>query len=234
MLRLRGWLAAALVAACAGAPPPPVAGTGTLYGDVRLTPRQGVTPPPPARSGGGYDDPRLRGARLVDYSRPGFVVVYLEGAATRAGGADLAIRSTTTGVRLEPAGVALAAGGTLVLTNRTRAAHVVSLPSARVVERIAPGERLEVALPEPGAHPVFLLDHDSEAVAFAAPGPFAEVDSAGAWQLRDLPPGAATLRTFHPRFPSAVRAVEIAAGERLRVDLEIGVDRGGEGEHASH
>ncbi len=234
MLRLQCWLAAALVAACAGTPPRPASGTGTLFGNVRLTPRQGVTPPPTSRSGGGYDDPRLRGAKLVDYSRPGFAIVYLEGTLPPRVDARLAIQSTATATRLEPAGVALAAGGTLVLENRTREAHVVSLPRAGLVEQIAPGERLEVEFVEAGPQPVYLLDLDAEAIAFAAPGPFAVVDSAGAWQLRDLPPGAAVLRTFHPRFPSAAHPVEIAAGERRRVDLEIGVDQIGGADHAEH
>jgi hypothetical protein len=102
------------------------------------------------------------------------------------------------------------------------------------VQRVAPGERLEVALAEAGAHPVFLLDSGAEALAFAAPGPFAVVDSTGGWQLRDLPPGSGVLRAFHPRFPGAALPVAIAAGERRRIDLEIGVGRKGEDGHASH
>jgi hypothetical protein len=234
MLRLRAGLGALVVAACAAAPPPPLEGTGTLFGALRLVPPQGVTPPPAARSGGGYDDPRLRGARLVDYSRPGFAVVYLEGAAAPPAGARLAIRSTSVATRLEPEGVALAAGGTLVLANETQEAHVVSLPRAGVVERLEPGVRLSIELAEPGAHAVFVLDAGAEALAFAAPGPWAVVDAAGRWQLRNLPPGAALLRAFHPRFPGAEVAVAIAAGERRRIDLEIGAGRRGDGAHASH
>lgn len=234
MLRLRVWLAAAVLVACAGAPPPPMGGTGTLFGDVRLTPRQGVTPPTAARSGGGYDDPRLRGARLVDYSRPGFAVVYLDGAAPARISAAIAIRSTALGTRFDPSGVALAAGTKLVVANETREPHVVSLPRSGEVRQLAPGERFEVELAEAGPHPIYLLDLQAEAVAFAAPGPFSVVDSAGAWQLRDLAPGPAVLRTFHPRFPSAAQRVQITAGQRQRVDLEIGVDLIGGEHHADH
>jgi hypothetical protein len=130
--------------------------------------------------------------------------------------------------------VALGVGGTLVLANETRAGHVVSLPTVGRVQQIGPGERLEIPLAGAGAHPVYLLDVESEAVAFASPGPFAVVDAAGGWQLRDLAPGQGVLRTYHPRFPEAARAVAIAAGERQRVDLEIGVDLIGGGENASH
>jgi hypothetical protein len=234
MLRLRVWLAAAVLVACAGAPPPPMAGTGTLFGDVRLTPRQGVTPPPATRSGGGYDDPRLRGVRLVDYSRPGFAVVYLDGVAPGQSSAAIAIRTTALGVRLDPAGVALGATGKLRLANETREPHIVSLPRSGEVQELRPGERLEVELADPGPHPIYLLDLEAEAVAFAAPGPFSVVDSAGGWQLKNLAPGPATLRTFHPRFPSAAQQVRIAAGERQRVDLEIGVDLIGGEHHADH
>jgi hypothetical protein len=238
-LGLHGIVSATLLAACAS-PPPPAAGTGTLFGTLRLVPRQGLTLAPPAE--GSYSDPRLRHARLVDYEHPGFAVVFLEGKAAPSRDARLAIRGSARGPSLEPAQAALALGGRLRLFNATGEPHVVSLPAEGLVRRLAPREEFELALEHPGPQPVFLLDAAAEALIFAAPGPFALVAPDGGWELRDLPPGSARLRAWHPRFPGVAREVEVVADSALRLELELAVDRAAEegresaagGPHAHH
>jgi hypothetical protein len=166
-------------AGCASAPPAPAPGRATLFGTLKLTPRQGLALPASGPDAG-YGDPRLRDVALVDYSRPGFAVVYLDGGASPAGTALVSIRSSVVSSRLEPERVAVGVGGVLRVANASDRPHVVSLPGFDVVTSLAPGEQLEVSLASPGAHSVFLLDDDAESVVFAAPGPFAVVGTDGA------------------------------------------------------
>jgi hypothetical protein len=71
---------------------------------------------------------------------------------------------------------------------------------------------------------VFLLDVAGEqARVFAAPGPFRVVSSSGRYELRDLQPGRAHLRAWHPRFPPSSAWVDLAAGASQRVDFELRV-----------
>jgi hypothetical protein len=230
MLGTRASLALLLLA-CASAPPPPAPDQGALWGTLRLVPRHGLTLPTDAASGS-YADPALRDAVLVDYSRPGFALVYLEGRPSPGGGARVAIRDSTSGPRLDPPASALGAGGQLRVANDTAERHVVSVPSAGVVRPLAPGQILELTLPA-GAHELFLLEAPAEAVVFASPGPWARVSARGRWELPALEPGPALLRTWHPRFPGATRQLHIPAGRALRVDFEVGVDLIGGGRHAS-
>ena len=219
------WLAAvALLVACAGGPPPdPRDGSATAWGFLRLVPREGVTP----RAAGGaspYGDPALRDVSFVDYSRPGFAVVYLEGTPSPGGLATLRIRDGRLRPYLDPAHAAVGIGGTLRVENASAATHVLSLPDADRVRRLAPGEAVEMELVQPGAQALFVLDLPEEmGQIFVAPGRFAVTSASGRFELRDLPPGRLRLGAWHPRFPPTSRDLELAPGRTLRVDLELGV-----------
>jgi hypothetical protein len=223
---------AALALACASSPPAPAPAPGraTLVGTFRLVPHQGVKLP--AGGAGGYADPRLRDARLVDYSRPGFAVVYLERGTAPAGTARIAVRASEFGARFDPEYAALGADGLLTLANETSRPQVVSIPSLGAVRRLEPGGQYAQRVAA-GAHDVFLLGADSQSSVFAAPGPFARVEPGGHWELRDLEPGLARVRTWHPRFPAIAREVELVAGRTEQLALEVGVDRSGGDTHAS-
>ena len=71
-------LAAALLLACASAPPAPAPGRAGAFGYLKLVPREGVVP----ASGGShaYGDREFEGVAFVDYSKPGFAVVYADAA----------------------------------------------------------------------------------------------------------------------------------------------------------
>ncbi len=223
-MRPAGILASALLLACASAPGAPSPGRSHAWGQLRLVPREGV---PEGTSA--YGDRRIRDAGLVDYTQPGFAVVYVEGEPP-GGELELVMRATRLGTRLDPLHGAVGAGGRLVVTNRSGAAHVLSYPAAGVVRGIGAGERLELAVPGAGEQGLFLLDvPEAETRIFASPGPFAVVSASGGFELRDLAPGSRELRAWHPRFPPAVRRVELPAGASVQVDLEMGVGRG---EHA--
>jgi len=181
----------------------------------------------PAKGGGAYSDRRLADVELVDYARPGFAVAWLDGAAAPAANARLAIRANEFETRLEPAWAAVGAGGTLDLANYTREVHTVSCPSLGVVRRLEPGQALALRVPDAGAHALFLLDRPQvEGGVFAANGPFAVLTNTGHFELRDVAPGPARLRVWHPRFPPVERGVLVVADQILRVDVEMGVGRG--------
>lgn len=210
--------------ACASNPPAPSRGRGTVFGELTLRPHPGVTMP--ERGDATYSDPRLRDAQIVDYSQPGFAVVYLEGAPPAGEQVELSIRASQFDTRLEPRWAALAQNGTVTVRNTTGEPHTVSCPSLSLVARVGPGESLTIPVRAPGAHPLFLLDRpQAEAGFFAAPGPYAVLTRDPRFELRDVAPGHAELHAWHPRLPPVARAVDVLADQLLRVDLEMGVGR---------
>jgi hypothetical protein len=218
------WLLVALLA-CAGAPRLSVPGASGVWGYVRLVPHEGVAPGETAgASSGGYGDRRYAGVELVDYSKPGFAVVYLDGEPAPGAPVALALRAGAGGLRFEPEAAAVAVGGRVVLANRSGEARVVSCPAAGLLRRLADGESLEIAAQQPGELELFAQGGPgARARVFAAPGPFAAVSDAGRYALVDVEPGVRTLRAWHSRFPPAARRVELAPGAVARVDLQLGV-----------
>lgn len=233
-------LAAALLCACASAPTP-APGQAAAFGYLRLVPREGVVP---ASAGPrSYGDREFEGAAFVDYSKPGFAVVYAEpqgaGGAQQAEGerssparqragdhAALVIRAGAAHAVFDPPYAALGAGGEIAVANQSGESHVVSCPSAGLVRRLAPGESIAIHVATAGEWPVFLLDVAGEqARVFAAPGPYRVVSSSGRYELADLQPGRAHLRAWHPRFPPTSAWVDLAAGASQRVDLELRVGK---------
>ena len=213
-----------LVLACASAPPGSKSGTGTLWGTLHLVPRDGVKPSTGGTSS--YDDPRYRHARPVDYSRPGFAVVFVDSPEAPARQLAMAIRETPLGPRLHPRHGALGSGAQLRLTNETTSDIVVSIPQAELLEKLAAGTSLERVLDAPGPQSISLLDTDVEAIVFVSPGRFAVVDAEGGWTLPNLPPGPRQVFTWHPRFPGTTVDVDVPRDRVERVEIDIGVDIG--------
>jgi len=215
--------------ACASVPDAPAPGRSAVVGFLKLVPREGVTP---SSGGGSYGDRRLRDVRLVDYSSPGFSVVYVEAEAPPSADQRLEIRSTRLGTVVEPETAAVGAAGTLHVVNESDAAHLVSYPAGGRVERLEPGASLDIPVARAGEQGLFLLDAPKASVLiFAAPGPFAVTNASGRYHLDDLSPGTARLRAWHPRFPPLARELRLDADVVHEIDLEIGV---GVSEKAAH
>lgn len=229
-------LAAVLLGGCAGGAAssgPASATTGVAEGRVRLVPREGVTP---RRGGGGpYGDRRLRDVTLVDYERPGFAVVWAEGAAPAPRGAQLLVQDGPAGPRLSPDHVAVGRGARVSVRNDARTPYTVSCPSAGVLRRLAPGESVPVPTSDAGALSVFLLGTAPvEATLFVAPGPFAVTREDGRFELPGLAPGPVVLRAWHPRFPPGATSAEVRAGERVQTEIPLRIEIEREAGPAAH
>ena len=212
----------AVTVSCVSPPAVPAHGKGTVWGYVELVPRSGVTP----RSGdaAGYADPALRDVRFVDYSRPGFSVVYLESPPVSDDAVALAIRESVSRLRIEPATAAVSVAGHIAIANETTRAQVVSDPQAGRVYRLDPGQKVRVEHPDEGPHAFHLLGSPGvEARVFVAPGPYSLVSPRGRFELSDIEPGTGTIHAWHPRFPSFETEIDVAAGARVRVDVALGL-----------
>ena len=228
MLRVALSCACAALLACAATPKLQDPAKSGVYGYLRLVPHEGLSHQGAAAGApsGAYADRRYADAELVDYSKPGFAVVYLDGTAAPAPGAPLvvSIRSEAGGVALAPANGAVAVGGEVVVRNAGDAPRVVSVPAAAVLRALAPGDSLAVTAREAGELEIFVPGVPAAASSvFVAPGPFTAVSGAGRFELLDVEPGTHRLHAWHPRFPPSARAVELVPGSVVRVDLEIGV-----------
>ena len=216
--------AAALACATAHQAPPPGPGTGAVQGVLRLVPREGVTPVKPGASP--YGNRRMADVTFVDYSKPGFAVVYVAEGASPGGTAELSIRSTGVRTRLDPAHAAVGTGGHISIRNASGAPHVLSVPGIGMLQRLDPGQQVEVPVSQAGEQSLYLLDVPrSESVVFVAPGPFTVVAEDGRFQLNGLAPGEHQLKAWHPRFPPAQASLRIADGSTAHLDLDMGVDQ---------
>jgi hypothetical protein len=225
-LVVSGFLAATFLA-CIGAPSLRDPAKSGVYGYLRLRPHEGSAGAPTAGAPkDAYGDRRYSDTGLVDYSKPGFAVVYLERGAGGEIAADLAIRTRAGAVAIEPAHAATAVGGEIALRNVDAEPHVVSLPGLGLVRALAPGDRLVVPAERAGALEVFVPgSSDATATVFVSPGPFATVNESGRFEILEVAPGPNRVGVWHPRLPPAGRDVALAAGRIARVDLEIGVGR---------
>jgi hypothetical protein len=229
-------LAVIQLLACAGVPGPPRAGLATVWGQIRLVPPSGVAQP---TGGASYGDRRFASAHRVDYSKPGFVVVHAEGPSgayevagqSTAPSAEIVIRDGRIGVRLDPGRMAVGAGGSVSITNRSDKRHIVSCPRAGLVRAVEAGAVLEVSLIAAGAYECFVVDvPGAHSTVYAAPGPFAVVSASGRFAIPDLPPGPTVFTAWHPRLPPTRRTVKLTADQLLRLDLEVGVGLQGRNE----
>jgi len=220
--RAAAFWVAFLLAACATPARDLAPGTAGAWGYVSLDPHEGVD----AHAGGGsYGDRRLAHSELVDYSRPGFAVVYTDGEPRPGDAIALTIRQSNVGTRVDPARGVVSSGGVMTLRNQSDRAHMVSCPEAGFLARLDPGASAEIPAARAGVHSVYLLDVDGAAsTIFAAPGPHVVVSDSGHYELADLAPGRRRLRTWHPRFPPTSHWVDLEIGRMHRVDIELGVE----------
>jgi len=209
---------------CAGGPPSPAPGTGTLWGTVELSPHEGVTPGSKERTV--YADRKLRDVEFVDYGRMDFAVVYLEGKESPGGRADITLEPSLLGSpRLVPRHAALGIGGRISVKNADSRRHVVSCPRANWIHSLDPLQEALIPVDADGEWAIFVPGvPEAETMLFVSPGPFTVASRDGRWELRDLGPGPRRLRVWHPRFPPLDRPVTVLEGRASRVDLTLSVE----------
>lgn len=222
MTRLLSALPIALLAAACAQLPTPDPGEALLWGYVQLVPKRG------SEAAGSYGDRRLRDVARVDYSQPGFAVVFADAGEVRSSAPAL-LRVEVAGGRpiWAPEHAAIARGGEIRIENATAAAVSVSAPAAGFVATLAAGETRAFAPPGTGELTLHLLSaRGATAQVWISPGPFAIAEPSGRYVLEGLAPGPVRIRAWHPRLPaSAPRTTALAAGAATRLDLEVGVDR---------
>lgn len=207
---------------CAAAPIATIPGTGAVFGLVSLVPREGVTP----SSGGSaaYNSPALRDVHFVDYSRPGFAVVFVEGLAAPHDNVRIAIQDSRHVARLEPRDTVVGQAGSIEIVNETARVQAISSPVSAALYRLEPGESVEISEPAAGLHSLYLLESaEVTARVFVAPGPYAVVSSRGKFRLDGLPPGEARIHAWHPYFPETEKRIEVPPDGAVRLDFELGV-----------
>jgi hypothetical protein len=232
--------------ACASTPAP---NQTSVWGHVELVPHADLRGA--SSNGNPYGDRRLRSTELVDYSRPGFSVIYLDyfdkfnldklddldshdsrDAATSAVAGEvkardefqLLIRGGEIKPRFEPGRFAMRIGSVIRLQNLDREPHFVSCPKASFLKEVAPGGEVRVEISKPGDYRFYLPEvPGAEGMVFVAPGPFAVASSSGRFQISDPMPGTWTLHAWHPRLPPASRKIVLVKGNSLQVDFEMGV-----------
>jgi hypothetical protein len=211
-----------LASACTASPARPARGTATVWGYLRLVPHEGIALP--KKGSGSYGSRRLQGVTLVDYAKPGFAVVYVDGVPPEDS-VELSIRSSRFGVRLEPERTVVGVGGALVVANRTSEPQLVSCPTTGVLRRVEPGAELTVRVSEPGQHDLFVLNEaGTKSSVFAAPGPYAVASERGRYELCDVQPEEQTLFVWHTRFPPASRPVHLLVDQSVRADVELKIE----------
>jgi plastocyanin len=193
--RIATW---ALLALCAAAP---CAGKGVIHGTLKAPGRGGA----PASQGG---------ARLKD------AVIYLQDAPAKLEKklAKKARRDTPSIVqkdlRFSPRVLAVAAGDTVRFRNLDRVYHnTFSVSPARRFDlgKYPPGHVSPVVFDSVGIVNLHCDIHPDEA-GFVAVVPnhlFTRPDSLGRFEMPKVPPGAYTLRIWHPRFGTLRQDVDV-------------------------
>lgn len=197
-------------------------GRASVRGVVQLVPREGVVPAPAGK--GAYGDRSLRGVELLDYSRPGFAVVYTDGDAP-TDVVDIVIRETSHLTRLEPKQSVAGAAGSIRIHNETSEPHIVSDPIQGTLRTIKPNEVLVTDAPSAGFHAIHVIDRPGlQTGVFVAPGPYAVVSPRGRYELNDLEVGRRTIRAWHGQFPTVSHLVHLRSDRQTRLDIQLGVD----------
>lgn len=241
MVRTLILLVCALGLACATAPPVSSPDESAAWGYLKLIRHEGVSP---GGSGAGYGDRRLGGVELVDYSRPGFAVVYVDTPVDTPVDSPepapsepvvVSIQKSGVGPRFLPRHAVARVGGTIRVRNIGEDTRVLSCPAAGLIRSLEPGESFDFALAKSQAYELFLLDVPSAvSTVFAAPGRFARVSDSGRFELVHLSPGTTRIAAWHPRFPPVSRLIDLKAGEAFRIDLNLGVGQTKENDDASN
>jgi plastocyanin len=125
-----------------------------------------------------------------------------------------------------PAFLVVAPGQTVVMPNDDTIFHNVfsySKPNDFDLGLYGNGTSRTVTFHHPGVVRIYCSIHESmNGVIVVAPSPYFDtVDAAGAFEIRNVPPGTYRLRTWNERLPEAAAEVTVGAGETPAVEVRI-------------
>ncbi len=202
----------------------PIGDMGSVWGYVTLKAREGVTLN--QASGSGYEDRRLKDVEFVDYSKPGFVVIYLEHVSPPENDAvSVIFRETRFGSRFDSKYGVVGIGGKIIIENADKVGHTFSCPQIGFLKYLDSGSKAEINPKRSGELRFHVIDSiDKEALIFVSPGQYAISSDVGRWELKNITPGQHRLNAWHPRFPPVSSFIEIKKNSKLRNDIVIGVD----------
>ncbi len=212
---------------CAGTPEADPT-SGTIWGYVRLSPKASQH-----NASSGYGDRRLAHVKRVDYSHPGFAVVFLSAEQAKTGPpVEFVIRDGPRGPRIDPDLASATTLSDIRIRNATQIDRLISVPAVGYFSRLKPGDSDRLDVIEEGELTLHLLGRNadgagSKAKIWISTGPIVEIDATGRYTLRHLDRGQHELRAWHPRLPpTAPQTVDLERGDVRRIDIEIGVDAG--------
>jgi plastocyanin len=165
----------------------------------------------------------LPGTSLADL---GPVVVYVERGGPLPVAKSPPAEIHQKGAKFVPPFLAVAAGQRVELPNDDRIFHNVfsySQPNEFDLGLYPAGASRGVTLRHAGEVRLYCSIHESmNGTIFVAPTPWFTIASPdGSFTLRDVPKGAAKLRTWNQRLPDTERAIEVPANAELVVEVPL-------------
>jgi plastocyanin len=168
-------------------------------------------------------------AEGISVPEAGPVVAYLEplsvAAAPRAPQGAPVLRQKHA--RFAPGFMVVSAGESVKMPNEDAIYHNVfsySKPNEFDLGLYPPSASRSVKLLHPGVVKIYCSIHQSmSAIILVTPtSDFARVKSSGKFEIRDVQPGRYRLHVWSEKLPEQTRSMSIAAGETVRVKVEIG------------
>jgi plastocyanin len=129
--------------------------------------------------------------------------------------------------RFAPGFMVVSAGESVKMPNEDAIYHNVfsySKPNEFDLGLYPPLASRDVKLLHPGVVKVYCSIHESmSAIILVTPtSDFARVKSSGKFEIRDVQPGRYRLHVWSEKLPEQTRSISIAAGDTVRVKVEIG------------
>ena len=168
-------------------------------------------------------------AEGISVSDAGPIVAFLEplsvAASPRAPRGVAVLRQKDA--RFVPSFMVVSAGQRVEMPNEDAIFHNVfsySKPNDFDLGLYPPSASRSVKLRHPGVVRIYCSIHESmNAIVLVTPTPdFARVKSSRKFEIRDVQPGRYRLHVWSEKLPEQTRSISVAAGDSVRVKVEIG------------
>lgn len=191
--------------------------SGAIEGTVALEP-----PPPPRRTANRYPGATSAPERVQQVPAVVYVVGAVEGAAPRAGQAQMVQQDTA----FTPSALVVPVGGAVEFPNADPFFHnVFSYSSTQRFDlgRYPQGQSKSVTFDETGVVSVFCEVHDKmRGVVIVTENPYhAVVGDDGSFRIEGIPPGEHRVAFWSADHRPVQRTITVRAGETSGIDVEL-------------